>query len=230
MKEFNVHAFFSLEWLHYMKELMPMRSFLEKNVQIILNRYLALDPESIHRLNALKGHRITIELNGLGLVFQLIFTESTLLIKTNDFDKADTLIKGTPLSLLHMTFTSGDRKKFFAEDVIIEGNLECGQQVIELFDTLEIDWEEYLSRITGDVPAHQIFRAVSHLKNVTTRLQKTLTQTLNEYVHEEKNLFPPPEALHDFFQEVDDLCMHTDRLEERTARLYKKLAAKRGLA
>jgi ubiquinone biosynthesis protein UbiJ len=205
-----------------------MRAFFEKNLQVILNRYLSLDPESAYRIKALKNHVITIELNGLALIFQLVFTESNIQVKTNDFSNPDTTIKGTPLSLLHMTLTS-DRKKFFAENVIIEGNLELGQQVIDLFDTLEIDWEEYISRMTGDVPAHQIHRAASHLKIFTTRLRKTLMHNINEYVHEEKNLFPAPEALQDFFQEVDILRMDTDRLEARIAQLHKKIAAKRGL-
>jgi len=205
-----------------------MRAFFEKNFQVILNRYLSLDPESTYRIKALNNHVITIELNGLALIFQLVFNESNIQVKTHAFSKPDTTIKGTPLSLLHMTLTS-DRKKFFAEDVIIEGNLELGQQVIDLFDTLEIDWEEYISRITGDVPAHQIHRAVSHLKDFTKRLRKTLIHNINEYVHEEKILFPAPEALQDFFQEVDILRMDTDRLEARIAQLHKKLAAKRGL-
>jgi ubiquinone biosynthesis protein UbiJ len=202
-----------------------MRTFLEKNAETILNRYLTLDPESIHRLKALENRMVTIELMKINFVFQVIFTESKIRIKTDDFAKPDTIIKGTPLSLLHMTL-SQDRKKFFADDVSIEGNIELGQQVIDLFDTLEIDWEEYLSRITGDVPAHQLYRAISHFKNFTSHLKKAVSQNINEYVHEEKNLFPTPEALQDFFQDVDSLRMDTDRLEARMLQLQKKLANK----
>jgi len=198
-----------------------MRSFFEKKIQFILNHSLALDPESIHRINALKNHIISIELNGLAFVFQLIFTESTILFKTQDFEKPNTIIKGTPLSLLHMTLSS-NRKKFFADDnIIIEGDIETGQHIIDLFDQFEIDWEEYISRITGDIPAHQIYRALSHVKQLKRRLQTALTQNINEYIHEEKNLFPTSEALQDFFREVDLLRMDTDRLEARIARFHK---------
>lgn len=205
-----------------------MRSFFEKNFQALLNRYLALDPESRHRLHALQNHVITIALNGTPFTFQLIFTEAHISVKTADFVTADTIITGTPLSLIHMTLTSGDRKKFFADDVSISGNIELGQQVIDLFDTLEIDWEEYLSRITGDIPAHRIHHTVSRFKNFTMRLQNTLMQNINEYIHEEKNISPPREALQDFFHDVDQLRMDTDRLEARVVRLEKKMLRKKG--
>jgi ubiquinone biosynthesis protein UbiJ len=206
-----------------------MRSFFEKKLQTILNSYLALDPESKQRLKQLADHVVTLELKGINLTFQLVFTNNKVVIKSDNFMQADTIIKGTPLSLLRMTLTSGDRKKFFADDISIEGNLDLGQQVIDLFDNLDIDWEEYLSRLTGDVPAHQINRVLRNIKKFTTRLRDTMTQNINEYTHEEINLFPPREALQDFFYDVDALRMDTDRLEARMTLLTKKLAVKRGI-
>jgi ubiquinone biosynthesis protein UbiJ len=200
-----------------------------------LNRYLALDPESHARLHELKNKIVTIELlvNETPLYkesitqFQMQFSETGIKLKTAEFSMSDTHIKGTPLSLLRMALTNDDRKKFFSEDVSIEGNLELGQQVIALFDALEIDWEEYLSRWVGDISAHQLTRFARKIKNISKRFQSTLTQNINEYVHEEVDLFPPPEALHDFFHDVDTLRMDADRLEARIQKLTLKIASKR---
>jgi ubiquinone biosynthesis protein UbiJ len=204
-----------------------MRVFFEKNIERLLNRYLALDPESHNRLKKLENRSITIELKGINLIFQLIFSENKILFKSSDFIKADTVIKGTPLSLLSMSLTK-DRKKFFSDDVTIEGNIELGQQVIDLFDALEWDWEESLSQITGDVPAYQIGRAVKSIQQFTTRLKSTIAQNINEYTHEEIDLFPPREALNDFFSDVDILRLDTDRLEARIESLIQKIMIKRG--
>lgn len=204
-----------------------MRTFIEKNMQTMLNHYLALDPESAQRLSVIHGKVVTIEFVNIGFVFQMLFTESEIKLKSTDLLKADTIIKGTPLSLLHMSLSRDDRKRFFAEDVTIEGDLECGQKVIDLFDSFEMDWEEYLSHWIGDVPAHQSGRFVRNLKNFSKNLHATFLQNTNEYIHEETNLCPPPEALQDFFHDIDSLRMDTDRLEARIEKLMKTMDTKK---
>lgn len=193
-------------------------NFLQK----YLNKFLHLDPESKGRLRKLDNKIVTLELLGINLPVQLIFKGEKVELKTSDFLKPDTIIKGTPLTLLHMTLTP-DRKQFFADDVSIEGNLELGQDVIDLFDDLEIDFEETISHIVGDMPAHQLGRVVTHFKDFSQRVRKTLLLNINEYFHEEINLVPPTEALNDFFHEVDELRLDVDRIEARVRKLSSKV-------
>lgn len=205
-----------------------MISFLKNKIQTLLNQYISLDPESEKRLTALNGKVVTIELNMLtGLIFQLHFTAAGIKLKSSDFNKADTVIKGTPISLLHLSLSPDNRKKFFAEDVSIEGNIDLGQQVIALFDELEIDWEEYLSRWVGDVPAHNIGRFANKMKKFSKKIRETMLQNINEYTHEEIHLFPPPEELQDFFHDVDILRMDVDRLAARIQKLIQSMDMKK---
>lgn len=196
-----------------------MKQFLTDILQKALNHYLALDPESKTRLLELEGKIVTLELLGLGLTVQLFFADHKIKISCDELLTPDTYIKGTPLTLLRMTLTEGDRKHFFAEDVSIEGNLDLGQKVIDLFDHIEIDWEEYLSKWVGDVSAHQIGRFAERAISFSKRLHETLLQNVNEYVHEEADLFPSQEASQDFFADVDVLRMDVDRAEARVASL-----------
>ena len=193
-------------------------------VQKALNRYLALDPESASRLARLENKRVGIELLSTGLYFELYFIDKKIELKTKKQEtQPDTIIKGTPLSLLHLTAARDDRKRFFAEDVTIEGNIELGQEVIDLFDTLEIDWEEYASHWVGDVPAHQFGRFVRRVFQFKSRAVETLEQNVNEYLHEEAEFFPPKEALSDFFRDVDHLRSDVDRLEARIEKIVKEV-------
>lgn len=188
-----------------------------------LNRYLSLDPESKSRIHVLENHVVSLELLKLGITLHMVFIDGTIQFKEEPMLQPDVRIKGTPLSLLHMGLTKGNRHSFFTDDVTIEGNLEIGQQIIDLFDQLEIDWEEYFSHWIGDIPAHQIGRFVSGLKNFRNRVNETLLQNVNEYVHEEIAMFPPNEALKDFFHQIDILRMDTDRMEARIKQLAQEL-------
>ena len=190
-----------------------MKPGMAKAFQAALNQYLALDPETNTRFKGLQGKVVALELTGIKIILHLVFTQQGIDVTLDESVKADTIIKGSPLSLLHMTLNSENRKQFFAEDVSIQGDLDLGQQVMDLFDKMEIDWEEYVSRYVGDVPAHQIGRVTRSVRSFVKRTQDIFLQNTNEYLHEEIELFPSREALQDFFQEVDALRMDVDRLE-----------------
>lgn len=192
-------------------------------LQAALNKYIALDPEAKNRLLPLQNKVMRVELLGLGLTLQMMFKPDEILIQEESSAKPDVIIRGAPLSLLRLMKTSGDRKHFFVEEVEIQGDLDFSQDVMELFDSLEIDWEEYASRWVGDVPAYHMGQVLQKIKQFNQRVHETVMQTTNEYVHEEINLFPPAEELDDFFQDVDVLRMDVDRLTVRTEKLTKLL-------
>jgi ubiquinone biosynthesis protein UbiJ len=196
-----------------------MRRLIEK----ALNHYLALDPESRSRLNHIENRVILIQLQGIDVRFQWIFSDGKIHIKPADFAVPDTIITGTPLSLLHLSLFKSERKRFFAEEASIEGDLELGREVMEIFDSLEIDWEEYLSHWIGDVPAHQVGHFARKIKKFSQHFRETIAQNINEFVHEECEIFPPKEALQDFFNDVDLIRMDTDRLEMQVLQLEKML-------
>lgn len=200
-----------------------MKPLLIKAIQTAMNRYVALDPFAVKRLATLQSRVVMIELLGLGLTMQLRFDKQTIHVMTDHFVEADTVIRSAPFSLLHMALTRQHRHRFFGESVVIEGNLDVAQDVMALFDELEIDWEEHLSRWVGDVPAYQSGRVIHRIKQMGRRLQQTFKQSLNEYVHEEIHLAPALEALEDFYHDVDQLRMDVDRVDAKIARLEKAI-------
>jgi ubiquinone biosynthesis accessory factor UbiJ len=180
-----------------------------------MNAYLNLDPESKQRLHKLQGKIITIEFLPFHFIFQCLFSEHGIDIKTDDLLKADTTIRGTPMQMLGVMITKDNRHRFFADDLKIEGNAELGQQVTELFDELQIDWEEHLSRLVGDVPAHHIGRLIQNIGSWLHNTEQSVTQDTSDYLHEEAAWFPSDVALQDFYDEIDTLRMDVDRIEAR---------------
>jgi len=60
--------------------------------------------------------------------------------------------------------------------------LRLPEQVINLFDQLEIDWEEYASHLIGDVSAHQVGRLLRDAQRFVRHTNKTLSRNINEYI------------------------------------------------
>jgi ubiquinone biosynthesis accessory factor UbiJ len=151
-----------------------------------LNAYLDLDPESRQRLANLNTQVITIELLPFHFIFQCKFEENGIYLHQHDLLPAETRITGTPLQLMSVAVMKNDRQRFFAEDVAMEGNAELGHEVIALFDELQIDWEEYLSHLIGDIPAHHTGRVVRGIKSWIKHATDSFVANVDEYVHEEK--------------------------------------------
>lgn len=176
-----------------------------------LNAYLKLDAESQFRLAKLQGKVITIELLPFSFIFQCVFSAERIDITMDSDLPPDTILRGTPLQLFNVMAIKADRQRFFADDVSIDGNAEIGQQVIALFDALHIDWEEYLSRLVGDVPAYHAGKMVKHFCAWLSSTDESITEDIKEYLQEETEWLPTREALQDLFHDIDTLRLDVER-------------------
>ena len=94
-----------------------------------------------------------------------------------------------------------------------------------MVEKLEIDWEEHLSRLTGDIIAHQIGNTVRGLFRWGERSAEHLGQDAADYLQEETDILPVPWEVEGFIEEVDTLRSDIDRLEARVKRLQRMLEA-----
>lgn len=187
-----------------------------------LNYYLALDFVSTKRLTGLEGKVITIHFTAIDFIFQLRILNQKLQIFIGEPYPAEAKVKGMPLSMLSLALSRDKKKRFFLADLVIEGDAELGQQILAIFEQLDIDWEEHLSHIVGDVAAHHVGRFTRGIMAWGKEAKERMLQNTVEYIHEENAWFPPEEAVHDFLQEVDELRMAGDRLEARVNALLEE--------
>lgn len=200
-----------------------MNTLLVNTLESALNRYLRADAESSTRLAKMAGKSISIELLPMHLHFNCHFTHDGVQLSTQADPSALTKITGTPLQLLGALLAKKQRQQFFADDVTIEGDAEFAQHVIQLFDHVDIDWEDHASKIIGDVSAHRLGKLFVGMKSWLGTSQQNFSADMKDYLHEETAWFPSKESLRDFFSDIDNLRMDTDRLESRIAHLKSKL-------
>ncbi len=196
-----------------------MKTFFLKKFSQALNSVLKLDKESQNRLQQLQGKVVTITLLPWDYQFHCTFDEQGVRLQEELHTPSDTLISGTPLQMLGMMVNKTNRQKFFADDIKIEGSAEIGQAVIHLFDQISIDWQEQLSHLIGDVATHQVDRFANNAKEFLKKLQKSFSQDVDDYIHEEIKIAPSSLTLKNFYTEVDELRETVDRLEAKVASL-----------
>lgn len=192
-----------------------MKQLFLSSLNRSINACLQLDPESKNRIQKLHGQSIGIELLPFHIVFHCHFEADQVRIEPAETAPIETIIRGTPFGLLSAIIQKKSRNRFFKEDVLVEGNAELAKDAIDLFDQLDIDWQEPLSHLIGDVPTHHLNEGIKKTSIWCKALLNSLKEDLSEYIHEEAEWLPTHEALQDFFNDIDNLRMSVDRMEAK---------------
>lgn len=91
---------------------------------------------------------------------------------------------------------------------------------------LDVDWEERLATVIGEIPAHQIGRAARAGAGIGRRARDAFERHLEEFIHEEARLAPPRQEVEDFLSDLRQLSSRADRLEAALRRLGRRIAAR----
>ena len=188
-------------------------------LEAVINRYLRLDPDSGKRLSGLAGRCINVHLEGLDVDLYIHPDEHGVQLKDCIDGEADTTLRGTPLALARLGLGNNAEKSLFSGDVVITGDVETGQTFKAILDELDIDWEEQLSRLTGDVVAHQLGNLARRGRHVLRHGLNTLEQDIGEYLQEELRVLPTRIETENFSSDVTRISMDVERLAARVKRL-----------
>ena len=125
------------------------------------NNYLALDPEAPDKLRAFDGKLICIDIQGPNMKLYLSIENDRIKVVSDHEAEPDATIIGSPAALFKLGVNRDSAPLFFKGEVEIRGDTRLGRQFKSVLAEMDIDWEEHLSRIVGDVAAHRIADVVS---------------------------------------------------------------------
>lgn len=192
----------------------PISSLLEE----VGNRALRFDPETCRRLGELDGRVICLRILRAPLEpldFLLAPSEAGLRRVRAPSAPADVTISAS--SVVFARLAMG--RPMAAGEIQISGDVALGQAFQRILEHVQIDWEEALSRLTGDVIAHQVVRAARHAAGLSQHAAETLQQDAAEYLQEEAQLLASRPEVERFLDAVDRLRADAERLGKRIERL-----------
>lgn len=197
-------------------------------IESAINQYIALDPDAKMQLGRFNGKVMAVLGSDLPIQLYLFPSDQGIRVMHQYEGDVDATLKGSLLSLARLGLTKDPQqvRQLFGTDLSLEGDTEFGHEFKQFFNDIDIDWEEYLSKITGDVCAHQIGDWTRASCDASNELQDSLHQSLSEYLQEESRLFPPREEVEDFFNDIDHLSQDADRVSAR----WQRLMAQKGFS
>ena len=183
-----------------------------------INAYLQLGDNVSSKLAKLDDKLVAIELRGLNTNLYFIRDNDKLSVRSFADETPDAIISATPLMLAQMAVQKNADKALFAGQMKITGDLVAAQTLQDILSGADIDWEEHLSSLVGDVMAHQVSRGLRGLFNWTDNSQSSLQADLSEFLLHEAKLLPDRQDLNNFLDDVDTLRSDIERFSVRLDR------------
>lgn len=188
-------------------------------LEAAFNRWLQLDPDALPRITALQGRIIAVHITGLDLKVFFIPTSSGVTISMDYQTDPDVTISGSAMALSKLALSEDASKALLESGVKIEGDLRTGQRFSEVLKEVDIEWEELLSQVVGDIVAHQMGAAARSTQGWLKDTAQAMRLNTREYLQEESRVLPADAELNYYLDAVDTLRADTDRLAARIQRL-----------
>lgn len=185
-----------------------------------INRALRYDPATRQKLAKLEGQVLAVRLSAPALCVYLAPEADRLRLLSHWEGPVATEIQGS-LSALTKVALSRD-SNLQGSGVEISGGTGMLLELRQILQGLDIDWEELLSELLGDVAGHQGAEMLRSAKRWLEGRSQSGQRLLSEFVTEELQLLPSRAQLEDFYRSVDQLRLDLDRAEARLQLLKRR--------
>lgn len=186
------------------------------------NQYLALDPEAPGKLNEFEGRVICIDIRGPEKRIYLSMSGNRVVFLDAYDAEPDATIIGSPAALAKLGLRRDTAPLFLTGEVEIRGDTRLGRRFKSLLADMDIDWEEHLSRLVGDIAAHRISNAFDTLKSWGRSAAGNFADDMGEYLQEESRDVVSEAEMTFFCQQVDECRDGAERIQARIDRLSER--------
>ncbi len=189
---------------------------LLKPLESLLNRNIAGSSRARGLLARIAGRSLELRLAATPLKLRFVAGADSVSLSMDGDTPADATIEGSPFTFARLAM-GNPMQTIRAGGAQVTGDGEIAQGFQQLFEAAQPDFEEELSRLTGDVAAHHLANLARDAVDFGRRARETFMQNVAEYITEESRDVPLRAEVEEFVAGVDGLREATDRLEARIA-------------
>ena len=106
-----------------------------------------------------------------------------------------------------------------SRDLDIKGDTQLVQDMFTAMNQLDVEWEDLLSPMLGDVGTHQLSQFLANANRWLAESRTRMSQNVDDYLKEETKIFPTTIEVENFNNGLDALKLRIDRAEARVKSL-----------
>ena len=195
----------------------PLEALL-RPIAEVLNRNIAETTPARELAAQLDGKTVAIRVRDTVLAMYFVFDQDTVTLATEFDADPDVVITGSLVTLARMAGGAG-AQAIRDGDIDLTGDAATAQRFQTLLDHAKPDVEEELSRVIGDVAAHQLAEFARGVGNWVRGARSTMGDNIREYLQEERRDLPTRYEVEQFSQRVGELRDDVERIAARLKRL-----------
>ncbi len=195
----------------------PLEALL-RPIAEVLNRNIAESTPARELATQLDGNTIAIRVRDTALAMYFVFDQDVVTLTTEFDADPDVAITGSLVTLARMVAGAG-AQAIRDGDIDLTGDAATAQGFQALLDHAKPDVEEELSRVIGDVAAHQLAEFARGVGNWARGARSTMGENIREYLQEERRDLPTRYEVEKFSQRVGELRDDVERIAARLKRL-----------
>ncbi len=200
---------------------MEFRQIIASVLERALNATLAMDPASVQLLAKLDGRVIAMNIESIDGSFYLLPHRERVTIEIDHDQNPDIVIKGGLLAYVRSA-TASVRGSANPDQLLeISGDAHSVAVLRDFLRSLQLDFEEQLSSLVGDMPARQAGNQIRSFAEWAEQVGQSIAVNTGEYLTEEKQLLVARPRIDRFLIAVDQLQNDTERLASRLGTLEK---------
>ena len=196
-------------------------SFITGQLEKLANKALEYAPGTRLELLPHAGKTIKFTTTAPRFCIYLSVEENHLTFSNFRDSDADTAIEGPAMALMAQLTRSDN--SIIGTRIKISGDQALARELLTILKNLDVDWEEPLSLILGDVAAHHLGRFTRKTLGWIQGATRNLMTDARDFLVEEQKLLVERPRIEHFYQQVDKLREDYDRAEARYQLLLTRL-------
>ncbi|HOY23913.1 MAG TPA: hypothetical protein PK002_12220 [Cellvibrio sp.] len=185
----------------------------------VVNTALAYDPASSIALAELSPQVLAVHISAPDFKIFVVPCVDGIELHGHYEGEITTQLEGTLPALLSLM--KSDRLNLKDSGVQLFGSTSFLAELQKILKNLDIDWEEMLSQVFGDIIGHQGAEHIRSKMSWTKDRVSNIQRLTSEFLTEELRVLPSKPELAFFNAQVDELKLGADRV---TARIEQVLA------
>jgi len=190
-----------------------------------INRALEMDDATRERLVALQPTVFHVRCTVPDLQMYIVPENDRISLYGHYEEKATCSVSGAASDYIALVAAKDKASALVNGNLKISGDSSKLLELEKIISVLDVDWEARLALFIGDAPAHQLGRIARSAEKWRKSAHTSFERHLGEFIKEEARLSPPPLEVEDFFADLQQLAVRTDRAEAAIRRLKRRASA-----
>ena len=194
-------------------------------LELAVNRALTLDKASLAKIQAMEGDCFQLECTEPQIRAYIRISAGRVELDHRGDNKIRSGIRGSAKEFANILTADDAAAALINGNVQVIGDTAPLLAIQGIIKDIDIDWEEPLSQLFGDVAAHQIGQ---HLRTGSHWVQETaseLQKRARKFLVEDSEIIAEPSATESLYQGIEALRARTERFEARLKLAKNQLAA-----